>query len=104
MSTISVTWRLRDGSSRTEDVPEGLSLMEAAVRNGIAGIAGDCGGSLACATCHVHVLTGPDESKSSGDMEADMLDMAEGERSDTSRLSCQLIASSELDGIVLQIP
>ena len=82
----------------------GTNLMEAAVSNGVAGIAGDCGGALACATCHVAVHCGPDGVKSPDGMEEDMLDMVEGERAETSRLSCQIIASSDIDGIVLRIP
>jgi len=104
MSTISVTWELKDGSSKTADVPVGLNLMEAAVTSGVTGIAGDCGGALACATCHVEVLTGPDCVKSPDDMEDDMLDMVEGERGNSSRLSCQIVASSGICGIVLRIP
>lgn len=104
MPAISVTWVLPDGNSRTADVQEGHNLMEAAVANGIAGISGDCGGALACATCHVAVLEGSESAKTCGEMEDDMLDMVDGERSETSRLSCQLIASSDLDGIVLRIP
>lgn len=104
MSTISVTWMLSDGTSRKADVPVGLNLMEAAITNGVSGIAGDCGGALACATCHVEVVNGCADSKTARDMENDMLDMVEGDRFDNSRLSCQLVASSEMDGIVLRIP
>lgn len=103
MTQIEVSWLGSDGSKVTASVPVGSNLMEAAVANGVAGIFGDCGGALACATCHVF-LTHPVPSGDPSDMEDAMLEMTEVPRSDTSRLSCQLIASPEIDGIVLRIP
>ena len=102
-STISVTWLLQDGSEQTFDVPLGLNLMEGAVRNGVPGIEGDCGGAMACATCHVCVLEGPEHVKSQGDMEEEMLEMVDCERTATSRLSCQIVAEPGLDGLVLRV-
>ena len=43
------------GKSHTIDIPKGLSVMEGAIQNNIPGIDADCGGSMACATCHVYV-------------------------------------------------
>jgi 2Fe-2S ferredoxin len=99
-----ITYIAADGSARTLDVPDGESLMEAAVANGVAGIDGDCGGNCACATCHVHVdaaWTAAAGEKS--DMEAAMLDFAEGVTAD-SRLACQIIASPALDGMIVRTP
>lgn len=102
---MKVTWRLSDGSERTAEVSEGTSLMEAAVANNIPNVIGECGGCLSCATCHVYVAedwlerTGP-----VGEFEDTMLDVAEAERRENSRLSCQIPMSEALDGIRLLVP
>jgi ferredoxin, 2Fe-2S len=82
----------------------GSTVMEAAIRNAVPGIEAECGGALACATCHVYVREdwfektgGPSE------MEEDMLDFAYEVRP-TSRLSCQIKISDELDGLTVDIP
>ena len=81
-----------------------LSVMEGAIQNDIPGIDADCGGSMACATCHVYV-----EEKwlnklpKAEDAEVDMIDMAY-EPKKNSRLSCQLIVSDELDGLIVTTP
>lgn len=104
-SVMKVTWRLSDGSERTAEVSEGTSLMEAAVANNIPNVIGECGGCLSCATCHVYVAedwlerTGP-----VGEFEDTMLDVAEAERRENSRLSCQIPMSEALDGIRLLVP
>ena len=86
------------------EVSNNMSVMEGAVQNNIPGIDADCGGSMACATCHVYIdekwfnkLEKKDES------EEDMLDMAY-QPNKFSRLSCQLIVSNELDGLILRMP
>ena len=102
---MQATWHLPDGSHVTATVPEGQTLMEAARANNIPNILGDCGGNLACATCHVIVddiwvaKTG-----SPGPLEDPMLDVTDVERQPHSRLSCQLTMTAALDGIVLRIP
>ena len=99
-----VTYIENNGTEHTIDVPNGTSLMEAAVKHGIPGIDGDCGGACACATCMVYV---PEEWKGKlpevETMEETMLDFCE-RREDNSRLSCQLVASDALDGIRVQMP
>ena len=99
-----ITYKDSTGQQRTIDVPKGLSVMEGAVQNKIPGIDADCGGGMACATCHVYVkeewfnkLT----SKQEG--EDDMLDQAY-EPKQNSRLSCQLIVSDDLDGLIVNLP
>ena len=92
------------GNSKTIEVENGLSVMEGAIQNDIPGIDADCGGGMACATCHVYV----DENwmhklPQKDDGEEDMLDMA-FEPKKNSRLSCQIIVSDELDGLVVNIP
>ena len=86
------------------EVPNGLTVMEGAVQNDIPGIDADCGGGMACATCHVYVKEDwLDKLPTKEDGEEDMLDMAY-EPKQNSRLSCQLIVSDELDGLEVTIP
>ena len=99
-----ITYIAADGAARTLDVPDGESLMEAAVANGVPGIDGDCGGNCACATCHVHVdAAWLAAAGGKSEMEAAMLDFAEGVTAD-SRLACQIMASPALDGMVVRTP
>jgi len=79
--------------------------MRTAVDAGIDGIAADCGGCLTCATCHVIVDAAWAEKLSPPtDDELAMLEMTAAPRRPTSRLSCQLVLSAELDGLVVQLP
>jgi len=92
------------GEKRTADIENGLTVMEGAVQNNIPGIDADCGGSMACATCHVYVnnewLNKISEAE---EAEQDMIDMA-FEPKKNSRLSCQLTVSEELDGLIVTTP
>ena len=99
-----ITYNTHDNNTHTIDVQNGLTVMEGAIQNDIPGIDADCGGSMACATCHVYVeekwldkLPKPEEA------EVDMIDMA-FEPKKNSRLSCQLIVSDELDGLKVTTP
>ena len=86
------------------DVQNGLTVMEGAVQNDIPGIDADCGGGMACATCHVYVKEDwLDKLPTKEDGEEDMLDMA-FEPKKNSRLSCQLVVSDDLDGLIVNIP
>ena len=99
-----ITYIEHGGKSHTIEVANGLSVMEGAVQNNIPGIDADCGGSMACATCHVYVKEDwLDKLPKKEDGEEDMLDMA-FEPKKNSRLSCQLIVSNELDGLIVSIP
>ena len=92
------------GKQHTIDVKNGLTVMEGAIQNNIPGIDADCGGSMACATCHVYVKEEWfDKLLKKEDGEEDMLDMAY-EPKKFSRLSCQLIVTGELDGLVVTMP
>ena len=92
------------GNQKEIEVPNGLSVMEGAVRNNIPGIDADCGGSMACATCHVYVKEEwLDKLNKIENGEQDMIDMAY-EPKKNSRLSCQLIVSDELDGLEVTTP
>ena len=99
-----ITYIEKNQKMHTVEVANGLSVMEGAVQNDIPGIDADCGGSMACATCHVYVEEEwLDKIPKKEDGEEDMLDMAY-EPNKFSRLSCQVIVSDELDGLVVSIP
>lgn len=93
-----------EGTEHAVDVDSGVNLMQAAIDNAVPSILGDCGGFCACATCHVWV--DPDWKEKAGERsetEDDLLDGIEG-ADENSRLCCQIIASDELDGIVVRLP
>ena len=99
-----ITYIEQNGNSKTIEVDNGLTVMEGAVQNNIPGIDADCGGGMACATCHVYVNEKwLDKLPAKEDGEEDMLDMA-FEPKQNSRLSCQLTVSENLDGLVVNIP
>ena len=99
-----ITYIDSTGNKKTINVENGLSIMEGAIQNNIPGIDADCGGGMACATCHVYVNEEwLDKLPKKEDGEEDMLDMA-FEPKKNSRLSCQLIVSDELDGLIVNIP
>ena len=99
-----ITYIEHNGKSHTIDVSNGLSVMEGAIQNNIPGIDADCGGGMACATCHVYVKEEWfDKLPKKTDGEEDMIDMAY-ESNKFSRLSCQLTISDELDGLVVKLP
>ena len=99
-----IIYKDSQGNSKTLEVENGFSVMEGAIQNDVPGIDADCGGSMACATCHVYV-----EEKwlnklpKAEEAEVDMIDMAY-EPKKNSRLSCQIIVSDELDGLTVNIP
>ena len=99
-----ITYIEHDGKPHTIEVANGLSVMEGAVQNNIPGIDADCGGSMACATCHVYVKEEWfNKLTKKEDGEEDMLDMA-FEPKKNSRLSCQLMVSDQLDGLIVNLP
>ena len=99
-----ITYIELSGKSQTIEVANGLSVMEGAVQNDIPGIDADCGGGMACATCHVYVKEEWfDKLPKKEDGEEDMLDMAY-EPNKFSRLSCQMIVTDELDGLIVTMP
>ena len=93
-----------DGTRFELDAATGSTIMENAVKNSVPGIEAECGGACACATCHVYVDESWTEKVGKPDvMEEDMLDFAFEPKS-SSRLSCQIKMSDELDGIVVHVP
>ena len=92
------------GKQHEIEVPNGLTVMEGAVQNNISGIDADCGGSCACATCHVYVEEKWfDKLPKKEISEEDMLDMA-FEPKKFSRLACQITVEDKLDGLVVKMP
>jgi 2Fe-2S ferredoxin len=99
-----ITFIQHNGTEQTVEGQNGMSVMETAVKNMVPGIDADCGGACACATCHVYVE--PEwvgKSGSRSQMEEDMLDFAFDVR-DSSRLSCQIKVSDQLDGLRVRVP
>jgi ferredoxin, 2Fe-2S len=101
----SVTYVSDDGTRREVNVADGESVMQGALNNMVSGIVGECGGALACATCHCYIdeawmgragpATGP---------ENDMLDSTSSPRKANSRLGCQIAINASLDGLVVHLP
>ena len=99
-----INYITHDNQTHTVEVQNGLTVMEGAVQNDIPGIDADCGGAMACATCHVYVKDEwLNKIPKAEDAEVDMIDMAY-EPKKNSRLSCQLIVSDELDGLIITTP
>lgn len=99
-----ITYIEANGTSHETEGEVGSTVMETAIRNSVPGVVAECGGACTCATCHVYVddtwskrVGGPSV------MEEDMLDFAYDVR-DTSRLSCQIKVSDELDGLIVRVP
>ena len=99
-----ITYIENNGKSHTVEVAEGLTVMEGAVQNNIPGIDADCGGGMACATCHVYVKDEWfDKINKKNEGEDDMIDQAH-EPKKNSRLSCQILVSPEIDGLEVHLP
>ena len=100
----SITFVEPNGTRRVIDGAVGENAMQAATRNGVAGIIGECGGSCICATCHCYV---DDEWRQCvgqpGDVEADVLEFEAHAARPESRLACQITITSEVDGLVLRV-
>ena len=99
-----ITYIEHTNKEHTVEVQNNLSVMEGAVQNNISGIDADCGGSMACATCHVYV----DEKwfgklPNKENAEEDMLDMA-FEPNKFSRLGCQITVTNDLNELVVKMP
>ena len=99
-----ITYIEHNGTSHTVEVKNGLSVMEGAVQNNIPGIDADCGGGMACATCHVYVKEEWfDKVNIKSEGEDDMLDQAY-EPNKQSRLSCQISVTDDIDGLIVNLP
>jgi 2Fe-2S ferredoxin len=99
-----ITFIQPDGAQDVVDAEPGMTVMEAAKQSDVAGIDAECGGSCACATCHVYIDEAWREQVGKPEnMEEDMLDFAFDVREE-SRLSCQIRVKPELDGLIVRVP
>ncbi len=99
-----ITYIAFDGDETTIDAKEGMSVMQSAVNNGVDGIVAECGGACSCATCHVYVDEAWfDKLPEAQAMEKEMLDFVMSPQP-TSRLSCQIKVTADLDGLVVNTP
>ena len=99
-----ITYIENNGKEHTVDVQNGLTVMEGAVQNDIPGIDADCGGSMACATCHVYVKDDwYDKLDEKSEGEDDMIDQAYDPKKN-SRLSCQITVSDKIEGLIIHLP
>ena len=100
-----ITYVHTDGTRQAIEVPLGTSVMRGAILNGVDGIVAECGGEMMCATCHVYVEPAQLElCPPQSDDEKAMLEFTASERQPNSRLSCQLVVSAEMDGLVVRLP
>jgi ferredoxin, 2Fe-2S len=100
-----ITYVHPNGARQVLEVPVGTSVMRAAILNGVDGIVAECGGEMMCATCHVYVEeTQLGQTPKQADDEKAMLEFTASERRPNSRLSCQLVVTPELDGLVVYLP
>jgi len=99
-----ITFIEHDGTKHTVEAELGATVMETALRNDVASIVAECGGGCTCATCLVHVDEAwfPTVGEPSSE-ENEMLDAA-FELKPTSRLSCQIKVTEELDGLIVHTP
>ena len=98
-----IIYHARDGAVHELEIDTGYTVMEGAIDHEVPGIVAECGGACACATCHSYI----DEEwlkklPAIEDMEDAMLDSAQ-DRRETSRLTCQIEVTSELDGLVVTV-
>ena len=99
-----ITYIENNGKEHTVDVQNGLTVMEGAVQNDIPGIDADCGGSMACATCHVYVKDDwYDKLDEKSEGEDDRIDQ-EHDPKKNSRLSCQITVSDKIEGLIVHLP
>ena len=99
-----ITFIDQKGLSKIIEIESGLTVMEGAVQNNVPGIDADCGGGMACATCHVYVEDSWfNKISKAEDAEIDMIDMAYKPKKN-SRLSCQILVSDEVDGLTVTTP
>lgn len=103
---ITVWFVAEDGARHEVKVQDGTSLMRGAIDAGVSGIVGECGGNAMCATCHVYLEedAGRRGVPPVDEVEDAMLDETAAPRRATSRLSCQLTAEPDFDGITVHLP
>lgn len=99
-----ITYIEHDGTAFPLEIPEGWTVMEGGVMNDVSGIQANCFGDSGCATCHVYIDDSWLEKLAPpGRKENETLRYA-FERQPSSRLSCQITVSAELDGLIVRLP
>lgn len=100
----NIIFETADGSMQTVDAVDGTTIMQTAVDNGIEAIVAECGGACSCATCHCYIeesfLT---KLSATGEIEQALIDYAVNPQPN-SRLSCQILVSPDLEGMIVRLP
>lgn len=100
-----ITYIEHNGTAHCVRVNNGTSVMQGAIDNAISGIVAECGGGLACATCHCFIDEAwLERAGTASEAELQMLEFSAGGIKTGSRLSCQIIVSDELDGLIVRLP
>jgi 2Fe-2S ferredoxin len=100
-----VTYIEHNGAQHDVEVPTGDSVMQGATRNSIEGIVAECGGGLACATCHCYVDDAwIERTGTPSETESQMLEFSASLTTPGSRLSCQIFVDDTLNGLVVRLP
>ncbi len=99
-----ITYIEPNGNEVVVDLAEGWTLMQGATTNGVDGIEAECGGSCSCATCHCYVESHADQLTPPSEAEENLLTTVAAERRPNSRLSCQIKATADMDGMVVRLP
>ena len=101
---VKITYVEANGTEHVHDVPVGFSVMQGAVRNGVAAIVAECGGNCACGTCRVYVDEAwRERTGAASDMEEATMEIRD-DPSQGKRLSCQIKVTEALDGLVVHMP
>ena len=104
MAVVCVTYIEADGTEHQVQLNEGTSLMQGAINNKIPGIEGDCSGLCACSTCHIYIAPQWEAlCGSPGELESEVLEFVV-DRAANSRLSCQIVATADHDGMIVRLP
>jgi len=101
---VKILFKDHTGNERSVEAAAGISVMQAAVSNGVPGIDADCGGSCSCATCHVYVDEAWVGKLTAMDANEDAMLSLSSDRRGNSRLCCQITLSEELDGLMVTTP
>ena len=100
-----VVYEAPDGARTEIEAPAGATVRNLALANSVDGIVGECGGELMCASCHVYVDEAfLDRLPAMSEAEDEMLESTASERLPSSRLSCQIPLTEELDGLLVRLP
>ena len=102
---VKITYIEANGAEHVVEAKPGLSIMEAAVKNSVPGILGECGGNCACGTCRVYIdhPSWREKTGTRSDLEQSMVEFQEDQDPNV-RLGCQIKITQLLDGLTLRMP